>query len=101
MNGIFSICSSSQTKTTCATEATPHHDAIIGPAQNVELITKEQPTRDVAPIINEEPTPDVEETTKADEKVSRFEIVVPFYTNGSAIASLTHCMLNSVLKKVD
>jgi hypothetical protein len=98
MNGIFSICSCSQTKTMCATEATPHHDAIIEPAQKVELITKEQPTRDVGPIINEEPILNME-TTEADEKVSRFEIVVPFHSNGSAIASLTHCMLNSVLKK--
>jgi pheromone shutdown protein TraB len=93
LNGIFSICSSGQTKTTCATEATPHHDAIIEPAQKVELTTKKQPTRDVKPIIKEEPTPDVDETTEADEKVSRFEIVVAFSTTGSVIASLTHSML--------
>lgn len=38
----------------------------------------EEPIARAEPIINEGPTPKVNETTKADDQVSRFEIVVSF-----------------------
>lgn len=91
-----SIFNSTQATTTCATGATPYHVANAETTPSVDLVTKEEPTPTEGPIFKEEPTPEEEETTKADDKVSRFEIAFTFYTRDSPIASLKHSMRNSL-----
>jgi hypothetical protein len=56
--------------------ATPMIEEVASPST-----VAEEPITRVGPVIKEEPTPDGEATTKADDKVSRFELVVSSYSS--------------------